>query len=84
MVANNRQLNRLNSDWDTVLSHIQQYFNYKVTLGFIGGVNRRKAQNNPKSPKVVRKKKAGWLGMVWNQDICFQCSNMSICILLLQ
>ena len=53
MVANNRQLNRLNSDWDTVLSHIQQYFNYKVTLGFIGGVNRRKAQNNPKSPKVV-------------------------------
>jgi hypothetical protein len=31
-----------------------------------------------------KEKKAGWLGMVWNQDIWFQCSNMSICILLLQ
>jgi len=53
MVANNRQLNRLNSDWDTVLSYIQQYFNYNVTLGFIDVVNRRKAKNDPKSPKVV-------------------------------
>jgi hypothetical protein len=57
MVANNRQLNRLNSDWDTVLSHIQQ------TLGDLGLFWAFRRFTPPIKPNVTL-----WLKYCWICD----------------